>query len=369
MGILGQRVAGSRLREFGFSHLTALLKTRASFQFLKSSRIFLFVFLSWAGASAHAQFCLQSFNGYGPVYAPATQERTELFMREIVQDGCQVVHLQEIWNSGQMDQVTRWAGPSYRMFTPNRLAKNGLMSLSRWHIRKTQYIRFQFNTDGGWLDGGREIFGVEKGFAVQWLETPVGEIAFVNLHLHPSSKAVRIAQLLEVIRWRMKIGAVPVVVAGDFNMAPRSVERALVIYGLKVRDAVDLLWGGYPGGFCTYCAANPLGWLSEDRIFDYAFFSGPFRIRDIKINLKDSAGRVLSDHYGLRVDWDFDSRGIPERDLALESTRLLQTFELAARPLRETYGAQSEVLRLLVGYRKDLIGREGDFWAYFEEGL
>jgi len=290
-------------------------------------------------------------------------------MREIVQGGCQVVHLQEIWNSGQMDQVTRWAGPTYRMFTPNRLAKNGLMSLSRWHIRKTQYIRFRFNTDGGWLDGGREIFGVEKGFAVQWLETPAGEMAFVNLHLHPSSKAVRIAQLMEVIAWRMKIGAVPVVLTGDFNMAPRSVERALVIYGLKVRDAVDLLWGGYPAGFCTYCAVNPLGWLSEDRIFDYAFFSGPFRIRDLQVNLKTSAGRFLSDHYGLRVEWDFEARATPARDLGLEFTRLQQTFELAARTLHESYGTQSEVLNLLARYRRELAAQQGEFWDYFEEDL
>ncbi len=339
-----------------------------SAKIVKGRRVKLGLFLFISCFSFHAySACLQNFNTYGPVYAPLVQQRTDAFMEEILKENCEVVHFQEAWNSPQISRIEQWLDVSYLAYSPNKGSRNGLMSLSRWDISKTQYRKFRYNTDGGILDGGRELVGVEKGFAVQWLSTPGGDMAFVNLHLHPTSKAVRLAQIFELIKWRMTTLGTPVVITGDFNMGPYSLEKALVIKALQVKDVVDLHLREYPKGFCTYCGHNPLSWTSKDKILDYIFISdeAPIQIRKVEVNLKGTLDFPYSDHYGIKLTWDFVQRSPAPRDLLAEAQNLAKVFQSVLPVISQKYTKSSEIYRTLGLWNQQLVRQEGAFWAYF----
>lgn len=324
-----------------------------------------FLFVLFFNSQVYA-YCLQSFNGYGPIYAPSILQRTNLFMKEILEDQCEVVHLQEIWNVRQIRKIEEAVDLTYISFAPNTRKKNGLMSLSRWNVSKTEYHSFQHNTDGSWFDRSRRAIGVEKGFAVQWLKTPIGDMAFINLHLHPVSKAVRIAQIMDLIAWRMKNSEAPIVLTGDFNMTPDSLEKSLVVHGLKVKDAVETFWGGYKSEHCTYCSSNRLSWLSDDRFLDYFFYSGPLKITDVQINLKGSVEQPYSDHYGVKVSWEFDDSA--NVSLFSEGNEALQkTLNDALKEISLAYTEQSELCKTIEAWIEELSYQSGTFWSYYQQ--
>lgn len=315
-------------------------------------------------ASAH---CLQSFNGYGPVYAPSVLLRTQTFMKQIVKDGCEVIHLQEVWNKSQINKIEEVIDLSYLAYAPNKMKRNGLMSFSHWNVLKTEYHSFDMNKDGGFLDKSRSFFGVEKGFAVQWIMTPAGEMAFVNLHLHPTSPTVRIAQILQLIVWRMKVAKYPIVLTGDFNMTPDSLEHFLVGTGLRVKDAMQELRGKYTKDICTYCASNRLGWLPDDRVLDYFFYTenSPIKITNVEINLKGTPEQPLSDHFGLKVSFDFTAPPQIKRDIQNETQLLVEVLDKAKRRVALDWTQESVIYKILELWKQELTNKQGGFWAYF----
>jgi hypothetical protein len=316
-------------------------------------------------------FCLQTFNGYGPVYAPQVQSRTENFTREIVAQGCEVVHLQEIWNSDQISIVQTLARKKYGVWSPNVQTKFGLMTLSQY--LEPQSLRqervFESNNDGGLLDGGREIFGVMKGWATTRLKIPgvEGELDFINLHLHPASEAVRFAQLLEIVLDRStQTDRRPIVISGDFNMEPLSTEYFFITTALKLRDPVIEKFQQYPLSYCTYCRSNRLSWLPSDHVFDYIFYShsAPLKVEDFRLDLTGPGGEPYSDHYGLRIGFaPAQARDI--RHLESERYFLLSTLRRMQDSLEEKYGRTSKITKNLKELSHQLELRSGSYWTYF----
>ena len=169
--------------------------------------IFLLIALSGFFAHAKQSFCMQNFNAYGPVYAPSVVSRTARMNYEVLQmPQCDVVQLQEVWNKGQIDQVTEDLSSSYHISAPNRAQKIGVMSLFQGLIQKTETHLFKVNSDGGFLDGARETFNVKKAFHVVKADLPrlSESMYFMNAHLHPTSQAVRLTQILDLLDWRLQ---------------------------------------------------------------------------------------------------------------------------------------------------------------------
>jgi len=340
--------------------------------------IFILFIFNFIGFTASG-FCLQHFNTYGPAYATQTQERFELFTQELIhpknptQSPCEAIHLQEVWNSPEINLVFDNMAPSYNIYAPNRDLRIGLMGLFKQKISSQSVYAFQVNNEDGILDRFREFFGVQKGFAVVTSTVPESnqEIDFVNTHLHPSSQAVRIAQILELTQWRSQHRERPMILSGDFNFKVDSLERVLVLYAMGVFDSFELVHQKYPGDFCTYCTANPRGWLNEDAIFDYVFVSQsggqsqyPWPTQ-ISINLKGIEDFTYSDHYGLIADFKFNNFKYQSSDSELSERMnyLLKIIESSEKVLvSEDSDIFNAALKTLSEIKKDVQNKTGFYY-------
>lgn len=273
-------------------------------------------------------FCIQTFNAYGPSYAPFLSRRTRALAEKLSElPPCEFVHFQEVWteehhgelkaellrslgNAGHLD------GSGVReVLSPNLQMRVGLMSF--FSIKSdVNYLKLFSKNRDGVLDEVRRVFGVKKGFHVSRVEVPsFGDVLLVNLHLHPSSQAIRVSQLLELF-WFLLNDEIRggkrhqgVIVSGDFNFVPGSLEYELIDKVFLWKDAYYHARGAYFEEDCTYCAANPLSWLPDNRVFDYVFWGEtggrktlyPY---DVAINLNEMPGGLpYSDHFGLRVEF------------------------------------------------------------------
>lgn len=279
--------------------------------------------LGQAYASAPpAGFCIQNFNMYGPAYANNVPGRTERIAGELrTRTACDVVHLQEVWNASHIEQVADLLQTEYKISAPNRDTRIGLMSLFQHDMKNAETYFYKVNFAGGLLEEIRHLFSVKKAFHVVLADPRfLGEdIYFVNTHLHPTSQALRLAQIFDILEWRLRHADRKMVLTGDFNSDPDSLEHALVTTLLLTEDAYQSANSGYPPGTCTYCSENPRSWLPSDHVFDYVYFSNvgatssSLVARDATINLRGSSRDTLSDHYGLRINFELKT-GYAETD-------------------------------------------------------
>ncbi|QDK46000.1 hypothetical protein DOM22_12975 [Bdellovibrio sp. ZAP7] len=264
-------------------------------------------------------FCMQNFNAYGPLYAPNTTERMD-WIGSLLQAAprCGVIQLQEVWNDSNIDQIENALKYNYAISSPNRDNKIGVMSMFDGEIKGTWTYQFNINNLGGLLDEVRETFGVKKAFHVVQARLPeMGEdFYFVNAHLHPTSSAIRITQILDILNWRLQNPNLKMLMSGDFNADENSFERQLMMAVMGLHDSYqETLGGAYPKGYCTYCANNPYSWLPGDHILDYIFVSNTggadTRIKATagEINMRGPLRDPLSDHYGLRVQFNLEQGG------------------------------------------------------------
>ncbi|MNJ94643.1 Endonuclease/Exonuclease/phosphatase family protein [compost metagenome] len=330
-------------------------------------------------ASLPSGFCLQNFNAYGPIYAADVKARTEALSRELTsRSACDVIHLQEVWNKSHINQLEAELSNRYLMSTPNKEARIGLMSLFQSDMGEERTYTFHVNNEDGALDRVRELLNVKKAFHVvradpRYLDE---QIYFVNTHLHPTSSAVRVTQLIELLAWRLAHQDLKMVLSGDLNADPDSLERGLALTLLGARDGLYEHVGDYPKGLCTYCAWNPRGWLFTDRVFDYVLFSNVgasetnLVVKSAQINLRGTPGQPLSDHYGVRIDFEFkkerlaqdrDTQNIRRETAAMYLNRALKVLEEENLKAFRPYIAKIKILR------SQLMSGEGEFAEYFEK--
>jgi endonuclease/exonuclease/phosphatase family metal-dependent hydrolase len=348
------------------------------------------LFLVFAGTLVHAepawqadhsapQFCLQNFNAYGPMYALNVFSRTEKWTAELqAKPACEVVHLQEVWRPNHINRVEHALSDRYRISSPNREARIGIMSLFKGEVRQTQTFSFNVNNEGGLLDGIREVFNVKKAFHVVTarVESLDEDMYFINTHLHPTSSSVRITQLIDLLNWRLQNQSHKMILSGDFNANFDTLEHTFVTSLLQVGDSLDLALGGYTSGTCTYCKENRLGWLSDDRVFDYVFFSNvgsatsELKVVDGKVNLRGTTKNPLSDHYGLRIQFALEPKpaSIDFLTQELRRQKAINVLANAAKILREEKGAE------FAPYKKELLflvsqlqNHQGIFADYFSK--
>lgn len=333
----------------------------------------------WVEDPRPPQFCLQTFNAYGPIYASGVEERTEKiasFLQWLPQ--CDVVHLQEVWNESQIDQFEKYLSRQYNISAPNRRTKNGIMSFVMGDIKSRETVDFRVNTEGGILDRVRVAFNVKKAYHVVRANFfgIAEDFYFMNTHLHPSSEAVRLTQILDLLHWRMRHQDAKLLLSGDFNANIQSLERKFMMLVLGVRDSMEELYGGsYPLGYCTYCTGNPLGWMLSSQTFDYIFFSNVgasptcLKAASGQVNMRGTSRKPWSDHFGVRVEFSVEpeKRIISER---LRGQRRQRTLEFLARVNSILMKQRQGEFRPYVQYVRELSmqlqSRRGAFYSYFE---
>src|SRR3989344_3692684 len=127
----------------------------------------LFLFLS--ANTVFAQFCVQTFNAYGPFYAPELELRTSELKQYIENDSCDLWQMQEVWKAMHFAQVKdSFTKQQFRSlyFDQQRKdsLKTGLASFVRSYHTAKSYT-FPWNNDNGLIDWGRSVMGIQKGFS------------------------------------------------------------------------------------------------------------------------------------------------------------------------------------------------------------
>lgn len=304
-----------------------------------------------SNAFAGSSFCLQNFNLYGPVYALDIELRTRATASTLLREKspCHLIQFQEVWNQGHIAQVHQLFNPHYLIDSPNRRSRIGLMTLSRWPLLSSETEFFRLNDEGGVLDSLRSLANVRKAFHINEVRIPSEDPAWpdevvylINTHLHPTSQALRIAQIVDLAMWRLQNRDKKMLLTGDFNAHHDSLEHQLVQDLLAVQDSAEVFFGTYPKEFCTYCRANPRSWKFSDEVLDYVWFSNQggsprqLKVTQVEQNLKGVGKFTLSDHYGVRVHFAWENQEhwkLPKK----ESTKaLIDSALLAAQVLQET---------------------------------
>lgn len=343
---------------------------------LMISHLFALLLGLTAPASAAPSFCVQHFNMYGPLYATQIQSRTARVTKELTSENpeCDVVQLIEVWKVSQAHQVMDAMSRDYVISAPNLNSRIGLMSLFRGQIDGTETHDFAVNNEDGLLDDVRRVVGVKKAFHVVTAKLPQldEEIYFVNTHLHPSSQAVRLAQIMDLYQWRLTHQDKKMVLSGDFNAEKDSLERSLLMNLLAAHDSMQEVLGAYPAEFCSYCENNPRSWLRGNHLFDYVFYSNisnaPTSLKAVagEINLKGENGNTLSDHYGLRVQLEMEPVPESPADLEQRQAAFLSQLDSAIQVLiKENYKGLTPYIDQMSRLYYQIAQKQGEGWNYF----
>lgn len=274
-----------------------------------------------ANSSAQS-FSVQTFNLYGPLYGRALGKRSRDFVSEIQRGNVADFNFyQEVWSQDHLDylegELKQNPDQSWIRFDEARddRTSSGLAAFLQWgQVNEVSSQLFQ-KIKKGFLDELRDFFGVWKGFGILRLRDPetANRYLFINTHLHPTSQIIRLCQLVTLSNWMLENAAIDesVFFVGDFNSGPGSLEWDLITKFLGFEDPFNSvnLSKVRP---CTYCAStNPLAWgENEDRILDNVFFlpspEVDLRATNAIVNYNEERRLPISDHYGVRVDFEIE---------------------------------------------------------------
>lgn len=281
------------------------------------------LFFPPSAAWSQEKFSVLNFNTYGPAYAPNTNGRARNFLRAIGElQCCHVILLQEVWRPAHQ-QILDSGLLANSAFTKVRFddsrgdEKNiGLVSYARASSVSFSSVLFPVNNQSG-LDDAREDLGIEKGIGRLRLRPSANapEIDLWQLHTHPQVSRVRLAQMVFLaseLLVRESSAEVPLLLAGDFNALPDSLEIAFVREVLGFADAWVQKNGPYQASDCTYCRDNILHLGGGDRVIDYLFLRSSQKIQLLveraEFALQRFANRPLSDHYAVLAEISWQER-------------------------------------------------------------
>lgn len=325
------------------------------------------------------RFCVQNFNAYGPIYASSIEERTERiagFLTWIPK--CEVVQLQEVWNESQIAILENGLKHQYNISAPNKDAKIGLMSLFMADLKGRQTVDFKVNNEGGVLDTVRSTFNVKKAFHIVRANFfGIDEdFFFMNTHLHPTSQAIRLTQVLDILQWRLKHLDEKLLLSGDFNSDIESVERKFLMMTLGMHDSMEEFFGGqYPQGYCSYCVGNPLGWTLSSHTFDYIFFSNiggsatTLKAVEGQVNMRGTPRKPWSDHYGIRVEISVEptKSELSKESLEARRTQAIESFAVANYILKKEENKElAPYIQMIEDLSNQLKTHQGSYNTYFE---
>lgn len=313
-------------------------------------RVLFLSLLSLVSSVAQAQsgsFCVQTFNVYAPAYASNVEYRVSRIAEDLLKEPCDSIQFQEIWKRTTYDQFSsEFAAANMKQIFADNLrhdqAMIGLSSAFHGTLGRQYSELYRVNNEDGFLDWFRNMAGVQKGLTA--IETKLDNgptVLYLNTHTHPTNETIRAAQMIQLLDFviQRSPGAanLPIVLNGDFNATPDSLELRLVKNVLQLHDAYLETHGGNYGDTCTYCESNPLSWGGGNRVIDFVLFRASptleLRAQQSALNLQGEEGSPLSDHYGVRSTLAFQDRtsGLLPADSAL----VLDRKALAIKTLEE----------------------------------
>lgn len=270
--------------------------------------------------------CIQTFNAYGPAYSRDLEKRTVVVGEELSASPCGIVQMQEVWSDTHhnwmidalAESMFSLSSVRFDNFQRPQIGQSGLATFTTEILSSQSFVAFNVNTDG-LMDNVRDLLGVKKGIGSSMITIRQNEeqqIRLMNVHLHPTSQRVRIAQivqLLEVFSKNYSTGN-PLIITGDFNFQPGSVEYNLLQSVTRLTDAYVATNGPYAIDTCTYCESNVHHWPGQNGVLDYIWSRRGQRYsvthHKTIINLYGSNGITPSDHFGLRSHLDLDETNI-----------------------------------------------------------
>ena len=318
--------------------------------------------LTWAlSAQASSNFCVQTFNAYGPFYAPNVETRTEVFVQDLKSNGlCDFLFLQEMWNDNHYTDFSSLMSIDFPIGTVVARAdewredgnKSGLVAVSKSAIKSPSSFLYNINKDGA-ADEIREGFGVKKGLMLFDSILFGSKIHFINTHLHQSSTPVRLAQLIQLHQALESSHGyeLPWIFTGDLNFKPYSLEWNFLTQVMGFRDSFDEV--AVDKNACTYCAENMLSWDSDSRRIDYVLYRSTeqfkFKPAQASIEFKGDAEFPLSDHYGIKIDFVY-GEDTPAPQVGLEQLRstLTQAIQALEEDGRWEFNSYIEYLQKLL---------------------
>jgi endonuclease/exonuclease/phosphatase family metal-dependent hydrolase len=219
-----------------------------------------------------------------------------------------IVCLQEILHLGSARLLHRLA-PRYghRFAGGFPLLKGGLMLLSRWPLGHRGFARYPV---GG--PPRRELL-MRKGAQVAVVETPAGAVAVVNTHLSanrdgdwsPDNRYTRIARgEMETLAGVVAAidPALPVVVAGDFNVPRNSSTFTAFTAAAGLRDVLSGDASPTYRPTTRFPAPPALDQVLIRSAPDRTLTARARLVFQDAVTLPDGREAYLSDHYGIEAD-------------------------------------------------------------------
>jgi hypothetical protein len=283
-----------------------------------------FLFISSLGFASSNEFCVQTFNVYGPAYASSVDYRISKLANEILAAPCDSFQFQELWKEDQFEILDRQLAPEkYALLWADHIRQDekmiGLGSAFQGSIGWAKSGTFSINNNDGIGDWFRGAWGVEKGYTLMQVKLDKAPpTLFVNTHTHPSNTSIRIAQIVQLIQtMAAENTSLPTILTGDFNATPDSLEWKLIKDVANMRDSFLEKNKTYKE-VCTYCGDNPLSWSSEDRVIDFVFLRNS---KEFELTVKSSVVNLmgedkespLSDHFGVQSVLDWSTKTDPNQ--------------------------------------------------------
>lgn len=219
-----------------------------------------------------------------------------------------VVCLQEVLHRGSSRLLRRHLpGHGARVAGGFPLVKGGLMVLSRWPVVRHSFHRYPMTRPP------RTELLMRKGAQVAVVRAPGGDLAVVNTHLtanrdddwSPGNRYTRIAEM-ELDRLAAVVAAIdpalPVVVAGDFNV-PR--DSPVFARFVAAAGLVDLLAADASPTFrptARFPAPPALDQLLVRSTSDRTLSGEARLVLQDRVRVADGRELYLSDHYGIEAE-------------------------------------------------------------------
>ncbi len=295
---------------------------------------------------------IQTFNCFGPAYAPRLVFRTKLlcdYLRE--NDSLDIYLFQEVWKKSHYKIIHtlfhRHQDNLQELYFDTLSPKNkktGMLVYYKGDLISSEYRPFTIN-ESNILDVFRSKIGIQKGIGYLKLKRDdIAELHVLNIHTHPTSSAIRISQIVEIISFVKGLDGGHVIIGGDFNMEPYSIEYKLLLGSLscEVVPNKSLI----EGDLTSYSRKNPYAVPGLHKLVDYIFLkSDTFCFSKALINMKKYQGYHLSDHYGVYAETSTKARQTKiEPDLETIKT---EAIEFLNRTNRLKYESTIEVLKSL----------------------
>jgi exonuclease III len=246
--------------------------------------------------------CIQTFNTYGPWYAPGLDQRTSLLKEYFKSNPCDVVMLQEVWVDEHLDEIKEiFNSQGYQVFHFDHISLTGkmygLVTAIKGVIEGQGFFEYEENYDG-FMDFIREKLQVGKGVGILRvkLDSLDQELFVVNTHMHHSSVEIREKQTKQLLSnlTQLNKDKLPLVLGGDFNFDLASKEA------ISIQQNYNLVSASKN---CSYCSDNDYSWTFKDKLIDHIFISKSSNavVSDNETTPKIWKNHYLSDHFGQRV--------------------------------------------------------------------